>query len=54
VLAFLASLLEGGDPEEIEAGAEAFPDPLGLAYFYSLASSLLMGGQPEKSHEPKD
>ena len=38
---FLASLVDATDAEQLEAMADSIPDPAGLFYRYSLASSIL-------------
>jgi F420-non-reducing hydrogenase small subunit len=40
-LSALASIIEINDPEEMDRLVESIPDPSGLSYMYSLASSLL-------------
>ncbi len=42
-LSFLASLIDSRDERELEEIADSIPDPAGLFYRYSLASSLLRG-----------
>ncbi|MFH1240745.1 MAG: oxidoreductase [Pseudomonadota bacterium] len=42
-LSFLASLIDSKDERELEEIADSIPDPAGLFYRYSLASSLLRG-----------
>jgi len=41
MLSALASLIDIEDPEEMEKVADSIPDPAGLSYMYSLATSLL-------------
>ncbi|MBD3348591.1 MAG: oxidoreductase [Candidatus Eisenbacteria bacterium] len=41
MLSALASLIDIEDPEDMEKVADSIPDPAGLAYMYSLATSLL-------------
>lgn len=43
-LSFLASLIEAVDAQELDAAVDSLPDPAGLFYLYSLASSILAGG----------
>ena len=43
VLSFLASMLGTNDEEELKKLADSIPDPAGLFYRYSLASSMLKG-----------
>jgi F420-non-reducing hydrogenase small subunit len=54
VVAFLASLLDGPEERDLEALLDTIPDPLGLAYFYSLAASELFGDAPHKIHDETD
>lgn len=42
-LSFLASIIDSNDEEELERIADSIPDPAGLFYRYSLASSMLRG-----------
>ena len=41
MLSALASLIDIDDPGEMEKIADSIPDPAGLSYMYSLATSLL-------------
>ncbi|MBW1770118.1 MAG: oxidoreductase [Deltaproteobacteria bacterium] len=45
-LSFLASMIDSKDEKELERIADSIPDPAGLFYRYSLASSLLKGKIP--------
>ncbi len=45
-LSFLASMIDSTDEKELERIADSIPDPAGLFYRYSLASSLLKGKIP--------
>jgi F420-non-reducing hydrogenase small subunit len=47
-LSALASIIDIKDPEEMERVAESIPDPTGLSYMYSLATSLLTRKQLNK------
>ncbi len=49
-LSFLSSLIDSNDPEEIKKIVDSIPDPAGLFYRYSLASSPL-GGRVDKREE---
>jgi F420-non-reducing hydrogenase small subunit len=42
-LSFLASMIDSTDEKELERIADSIPDPAGLFYRYSLASSMLKG-----------
>ncbi|MBW1739920.1 MAG: oxidoreductase [Deltaproteobacteria bacterium] len=42
-LSFLASIIDSTDEEELKKIADSIPDPAGLFYRYSLASSMLKG-----------
>jgi len=42
-LSFLSSLFDSRDEEELKKIADSIPDPAGLFYRYSLASSMLKG-----------
>jgi F420-non-reducing hydrogenase small subunit len=42
-LSALASIIDVDDPEEMKKVLDSIPDPTGLAYMYSLPSSLLRG-----------
>ncbi len=44
-LSFLASIIDSTDEEELTRIADSIPDPAGLFYRYSLASSMLKGKQ---------
>jgi len=47
-LSALASIIDIRDPEDMEKLAESIPDPAGLVYMYSLATSLLTRRQAEE------
>ncbi len=44
-LSFLTSIIDSKDEEELKKIADSIPDPAGLFYRYSLASSMLRGRQ---------
>jgi F420-non-reducing hydrogenase small subunit len=54
ILSFLASFLDSKDEKELRKIADSIPDPAGLFYRYSLASSILKGKrikqEDEKTH----
>jgi F420-non-reducing hydrogenase small subunit len=43
ILSFLASFLDSKDAQEVKKIVDSIPDPAGLLYRYSLASSILKG-----------
>jgi F420-non-reducing hydrogenase small subunit len=48
-LSFVASIIDSNDDEQLEKIADSIPDPAGLFYRYSLASSMLKGKRGRKS-----
>jgi F420-non-reducing hydrogenase small subunit len=46
LMAAFASVIDANEPEEIERILDGIPDPAGQCYRFSLASSLLGGGEP--------
>ena len=51
ILSFLASFLDSKDEKELRKIADSIPDPAGLFYRYSLASSILKGKRIEQEDE---
>jgi F420-non-reducing hydrogenase small subunit len=47
-LSALASIIDVKDPDEMERLRESIPDPTGVSYMYSLATSLLTRKQLSK------
>jgi F420-non-reducing hydrogenase small subunit len=46
LIAAFASVIDANEPEDIERILDGIPDPAGQCYRFSLASSLLGGGEP--------
>lgn len=51
ILSFLASFLDSKDEKELRKIADSIPDPGGLFYRYSLASSILKGKRIKQENE---
>jgi F420-non-reducing hydrogenase small subunit len=45
LLSAFASVVDAGEPEQIDAILDGLPDPVGQFYRFSLAGSLLRGGR---------